>query len=122
MSKTSPASILSLPILFLLLTVTCKAATGAPTSCTAPPCQGKQSWLELVGKDQDTAYLVIRRDNPQVKDVVYLISDAVGHALDSKKDVLGAAADGDFCCNRVVVVLGALSSGGEGVIKVPKVG
>jgi len=42
MSKTSPASVLSLPILFLLLTVTCKAATGAPTSCTPPPCQGSQ--------------------------------------------------------------------------------
>jgi hypothetical protein len=66
--------------------------------------------------------LVIRRDNPQVTDVVYLISDVLAHALDSRKDVLGAAGDGDFCCNRVVVVLGTLSSGGEGVIKLPKVG
>jgi hypothetical protein len=82
----------------------------------------EQSWPELVGKDQDTAYLVIRRDNPQVTDVVYLISDVLAHALDNKRDVLGAAGDGNFCCNRVVVVLGDLSSGGEGVVKVPKVG
>ena len=66
--------------------------------------------------------MVIRRDNPQVTDVVYLISDVLAHALDNKRDVLGAAGDGYFCCNRVVVVLGTLSSGGEGVIKVPKVG
>ncbi|RCV18278.1 hypothetical protein SEVIR_3G295600v4 [Setaria viridis] len=120
MSKTSSASILlPLPIVFLLLTVVCKPSTATP--CTPPPCQGKQSWPELVGKDQDTAYLVIKRENPQVTDVVFLVSDVLGHVLD-KKGVLEAAGDGDLCCNRVVVVVGALPSGGDGVTKVPKVG
>ncbi|XP_062230427.1 trypsin inhibitor-like [Phragmites australis] len=122
MAKTPSASILLLlPLVFLLLSIVCKAAAGDTTPCTRPPCSGKQSWPELVGKDQNTAYTNIRNENPQVTDVVYLISNVLGHVL-RKNNVLGAAGDDDFCCNRVVVVLGALASGGEGVIKVPRVG
>ncbi|TVU18811.1 hypothetical protein EJB05_34925, partial [Eragrostis curvula] len=147
MQKVSSAStLLLLPLVFLLLSIVCMPATGDATQCTPQPCQGKhsshvlnlemavliwmdlpwtliseQSWPELVGKDQDTAYNIIKRDNPQVTDIVWLISAVVGH-VSEKKDVLGAAGDDDFCCNRVIVVLGALPSGVDGVIKVPVVG
>ncbi|KAL6620351.1 hypothetical protein ACP70R_035490 [Stipagrostis hirtigluma subsp. patula] len=116
MTKASSASVLLfLHLVFLFLSITCRPAAGAASSCTPPPCHGKQSWPELVGKDQNTAYNAIKHDNPEVTDVVYLISAWVS-------DVLGAAGDDDFCCNRVVVVLGPLPSGEDGVIKVPRVG
>uniref|UniRef100_I1PUE1 Uncharacterized protein n=1 Tax=Oryza glaberrima TaxID=4538 RepID=I1PUE1_ORYGL len=79
--------------------------------CTAPPCQGKQTWPELLGKDQDTAYDTIKRENPQVTNIVYLISNSIGREEND-----------EFCCNRVVLVIGALPTGGEGISKVPQVG
>ncbi|KAL5231153.1 hypothetical protein ABZP36_029929 [Zizania latifolia] len=97
---------LFLPLVLILISAICKPA--APADCTPPPCQGKQTWPELLGKDQTVAYNAVKRDNPQVTDVVFLISDG--------------ADDGELCCNRVVLVIGSLPGGGEGITKVPRVG
>ncbi|KAL6865017.1 hypothetical protein ACP4OV_016168 [Aristida adscensionis] len=123
MAKASPVPVLLFFHLVLLLpSIISKPAAG---DCTEPPCQGKQRWPELVGKDENTAYNNIKRDNPQVTDVEYLISDVVaGHAIE-KRNVRGEAggeSEDNFCCNRVVVVLGRLPSGEEGVVKEPQVG
>ncbi|KAM0869355.1 hypothetical protein ACQ4PT_040729 [Festuca glaucescens] len=87
MASVSPFLLCSMMII-LLLTI---QKPSAYAKCTPPPCQGKQSWPELVGKDQNTAYSDIRRDNPQVNNITFLISDA-----------LWPMADGDFCCNHVL--------------------
>ncbi|KAF2930189.1 hypothetical protein DAI22_05g114100 [Oryza sativa Japonica Group] len=103
------STLLLLPILLVLISTTCILAADEP--CTAPPCQGKQTWPELLGKDQDTAYDTIKRENPQVTNIVYLISNSIGREEND-----------EFCCNRVVLVIGALPTGGEGISKVPQVG
>uniref|UniRef100_A0ACD5TDV8 Uncharacterized protein n=1 Tax=Avena sativa TaxID=4498 RepID=A0ACD5TDV8_AVESA len=97
-------------MIILLLTV---LKPSAYAECTPLPCQGKQIWPELVGKDQNTAYFDIRRDNPQVDNITFLISDALWPR---------ANEGGDFCCNHVLLVIGHIPSGGDGVIKVPHVG
>uniref|UniRef100_A0ACD5T7E7 Uncharacterized protein n=1 Tax=Avena sativa TaxID=4498 RepID=A0ACD5T7E7_AVESA len=107
-ASLSPFLLFTLMII-LLLTV---LKLSALAECTPRPCQGKQSWPELVGKDQNTAYFDIRRDNPQVDNITFLISDALWPS----------AKDGDFCCNHVLLVIGPIPSGGDGVIKVPQVG
>ncbi|KAM3345652.1 hypothetical protein ACQJBY_020248 [Aegilops geniculata] len=110
MAKSSFAStFLQLPLLIILLSTIHKPTTYA--KCIPPPCQGKQSWPELIGKDSNTAYNRIRRDNPQVNNITFLISDA-----------LRPRADNGMCCNHVLLVIGNIPSGGDGVIKVPHVG
>uniref|UniRef100_A0A0E0L102 Uncharacterized protein n=1 Tax=Oryza punctata TaxID=4537 RepID=A0A0E0L102_ORYPU len=71
----------------------------------------EQTWPELLGKDQDTAYDTIKRENPQVTNIVYLISHSIRREEDD-----------EFCCNRVVLVIGTLPTGGEGISKMPQVG
>uniref|UniRef100_A0A0D9WF33 Uncharacterized protein n=1 Tax=Leersia perrieri TaxID=77586 RepID=A0A0D9WF33_9ORYZ len=106
---TLPSTLLLLPLLLLLISAISKPVADA--TCTMPPCQGKQSWPELLDKDDNTAYITIKRENPQVTDVVFLISNSVD-----------LEEDGDFCCNRVVVVIADRPGGGEWVTKVPQVG
>ncbi|KAG8085159.1 hypothetical protein GUJ93_ZPchr0010g9535 [Zizania palustris] len=112
MAKTLlPSAMLFLPLVLILISAICNPLPAAHADCTPPPCRGKQTWPELLGKDQNAAYNAVKRDNPQVTDVVFLISD-------------GADDGGELCCNRVVLVIGRLpgGGGGEGITKVPRVG
>uniref|UniRef100_A0A8I6XHD7 Uncharacterized protein n=1 Tax=Hordeum vulgare subsp. vulgare TaxID=112509 RepID=A0A8I6XHD7_HORVV len=103
------SSFLLLHLLIILLPTIHKPIAYA--ECTPPPCQGKQSWPELIGKEPKTAYNCIRHDNPQVNNITFLISDA-----------LRPRADNGMCCNHVLLVIGNIPSRGDGIIKVPHVG
>uniref|UniRef100_A0A0D9UZZ5 Uncharacterized protein n=1 Tax=Leersia perrieri TaxID=77586 RepID=A0A0D9UZZ5_9ORYZ len=55
---TLPSTLLLLALLLLLISDISKPVADA--TCTPPPCKGKQSWPELLNKDDNTAYITIK--------------------------------------------------------------
>uniref|UniRef100_A0A0D9WPT8 Uncharacterized protein n=1 Tax=Leersia perrieri TaxID=77586 RepID=A0A0D9WPT8_9ORYZ len=82
------------------------------TCLTLPKCpDGKAFWPELVGKKGSEAKAVIGSERPDITSVIFAPQDAV--------------ISGDYCCNRVRILVdcrGAVDCGDAIVTAVPMVG